>query len=110
VERGLGEQSTRRPVTADRTRQRPRGPRSARKRAAAVSPSQPSVASAAVPAAVGAPAAPGRSSRGPSAVFKPLGLSREQEFAYIRSDMRRLFIVAGSLFALMVLILFIVER
>jgi hypothetical protein len=51
-----------------------------------------------------------RSRRGLSQAFKPSGLSREQEFAYIRSDMRRLFMVAGALLALMLVILFIVER
>lgn len=60
---------------------------------------------------VAASAAPiTRSRRGASGVFKPAGLSREQEFAYIRSDMRRLFVVAAGLLALMVVILYIVER
>jgi hypothetical protein len=37
-------------------------------------------------------------------------LSREMEFAYIRADLRRLAIIAGSLLVLMLLILVIVER
>ncbi len=37
-------------------------------------------------------------------------LTREQEFAYIRSDMRRLVIIAGGLLALMLLLLLAVSR
>ena len=37
-------------------------------------------------------------------------LSREQEFAYIRSDMRRLFLIAGGLLALMLILLIVVNR
>jgi hypothetical protein len=37
-------------------------------------------------------------------------LTREQEFAYIRSDMRRLFIIAGALLALMLVLLIAVNR
>jgi hypothetical protein len=38
-----------------------------------------------------------------------LALSRAAEYAYIRADLRRLFITAGSLLALMVALLFIVD-
>ena len=36
-------------------------------------------------------------------------LSREAEYAYVRSDMRRLFIIAAGLFALMFVLLFIID-
>ena len=37
-------------------------------------------------------------------------LTREQEFAYIRSDMRRLFLIAGGLLAIMLVLLVVVSR
>jgi len=37
-------------------------------------------------------------------------LTREQEFAYIRADMRRLIVIAGGLFALMLVLLIVVSR
>jgi len=37
-------------------------------------------------------------------------LTREQEFAYIRSDMRRLFLIAGGLLAVMLVLLIVVSR
>jgi hypothetical protein len=37
-------------------------------------------------------------------------LSREQEFAYIRSDMRRLILIAGGLLAFMLILLVVVSR
>jgi hypothetical protein len=37
-------------------------------------------------------------------------LTREQEFAYIRSDMRRLIIIAGALLAFMLVLLIVVNR
>jgi hypothetical protein len=37
-------------------------------------------------------------------------LPREQEFAYIRSDMRRLFLIAGGLLAIMIVLLVVVSR
>jgi hypothetical protein len=43
-------------------------------------------------------------------VASVVALPREIEFAYIRSDMRRLLIIAGALLALMLVILFLVER
>jgi hypothetical protein len=39
-----------------------------------------------------------------------VALPREVEYAYIRSDMRRLLIIAGALLALMLVILILVER
>jgi len=44
------------------------------------------------------------------ATTRVVELTREQEFAYIRSDMRRLVIIAGGLLALMVLLLIVVSR
>ena len=37
-------------------------------------------------------------------------LTREQEFAYIRSDMRRLFLIAGGLLAVLLILLIVVSR
>lgn len=37
-------------------------------------------------------------------------LSRAQEMAYIRSDMQRLFVIAGALLALMLLVLLLSNR
>jgi hypothetical protein len=48
--------------------------------------------------------------RRPITATGPLGISREAEFAYIRSDMRRLLIIAGLLFALMLVLLVFVSR
>lgn len=42
-------------------------------------------------------------------VARPVLLTRAQEFAYVRADLRRLAITAGVLFAAMIIILFIVE-
>lgn len=42
-------------------------------------------------------------------ISRPIPLTRGQEYAYIRSDLRRLLITAGSLLVLMLVILFIVE-
>ena len=41
---------------------------------------------------------------------RPVGITREAEFAYIRSDMRRLIVIAGVLLALMFLLLVLVNR
>ena len=43
-------------------------------------------------------------------VTRAIELTREQEFAYIRSDMRRLIIIAGALLALMLVLLILVSR
>jgi len=37
-------------------------------------------------------------------------LTREQEFSYIRSDMHRLFVIAGGLLAVMLVLLIVVSR
>lgn len=43
-------------------------------------------------------------------VAKPVLLTRAQEYAYVRSDLRRLVVTAGSLFAIMIVLLFLVEH
>lgn len=43
-------------------------------------------------------------------ISRPVLLTRAQEYRYIRADMRRLILTAVALFALMIVILFIVER
>jgi len=40
---------------------------------------------------------------------RPVVLSRAQEYAFIRADMRRLGLTAGALFVVMVVLLFIVD-
>jgi hypothetical protein len=42
-------------------------------------------------------------------VAKPVVLSREQEYRFIRSDLNRLLITAGTLLIAMILLLYIVE-
>jgi hypothetical protein len=44
------------------------------------------------------------------ATTRAVELTREQEFAYIRADMRRLVIIASGLLALMLLLLIVVSR
>lgn len=46
----------------------------------------------------------------PTPAPRSVELTREQEFAYIRSDMRRLFVIAGALLVLMLALLFFVSR
>lgn len=84
-----------------------------------VAPSE-SVAADVVPAApVERPASPARSrgasasrSGGPTrarAIARPIVLTREEEYRHIRADMNRLLITAGSLFVLMIVLLFVIE-
>jgi hypothetical protein len=60
---------------------------------------------------VAAPVSPARSrrTRAPRLALAPT-ISRETEMAYIRADMRKLFIISGVLLALMLAILVIVGR
>lgn len=44
------------------------------------------------------------------AVSRVVALSKPQEYAFIRGDMRRLLFTAGSLLAIMIVLLFILER
>jgi hypothetical protein len=63
------------------------------------------------PVGDGVMAAPARGRRsGLAAAPHAVELTREQEFAYIRSDMRRLFVIAGGLLAIMIVLLFVVSR
>jgi hypothetical protein len=43
------------------------------------------------------------------AVARPIVLTKEQEYRFIRADLRRLGITAGSLFILMIALLFVVD-
>jgi len=66
---------------------------------------------AAGPVGDGVLAAPNRSRRsGIAAAPRVVEFTREQEFAYIRSDMRRLIMIAGGLLAIMIVLLFVVSR
>jgi hypothetical protein len=40
---------------------------------------------------------------------RAVGLSREREMAYIRGDLRRLLIIAGGLFVLMIALLLVID-
>jgi hypothetical protein len=63
------------------------------------------------PVGDGIVAAPTRGRRsGLAAAPRVVELTREQEFAYIRSDMRRLFVIAGGLLAVMIVLLVVVSR
>jgi hypothetical protein len=42
-------------------------------------------------------------------VARPRVLTRAQEYAFIKADMRRLIIIASSLFVLMIVLLFILD-
>ena len=44
------------------------------------------------------------------AAARPFALSRSEEYRYIRADLRRLLITAGSLLALMLVLLVVVDR
>ena len=56
-------------------------------------------------------AAPTRARRSVApAAPRVVELTREQEFAFIRSDMRRLFLIAGGLLAVMLILLILVSR
>ena len=48
--------------------------------------------------------------RRPRPAAPTYGISREMEYRYIEEDMRRLLIIAGILLALMILLLFLVDR
>lgn len=43
-------------------------------------------------------------------IQRVIPITREQEYAYIVSDMRRLLAISGGLLVLMILLLFVVER
>jgi hypothetical protein len=43
------------------------------------------------------------------AIARPVALTKEQEYRFIRSDLHRLGITAGALFVLMIVLLFVVD-
>jgi len=43
-------------------------------------------------------------------IARPVPLTREQEYQFIREDMRRLIVIAGGLLALMLVLLVVIER
>ena len=104
----MSDNSRRRAATSGRTRQRgkgaPRGGRHGLTRSTATVQAEP------LPRQetdVGSPTRHRR--RAAMAATPAIELTREQEFAYIRSDMRRLIIIAGALLALMLALLIIVN-
>ena len=105
----MSDAASRRTATSGRSKQRgksaPRGGRHGLTRSATT------VREESLPretADVGAPTRARR--RVAMATTRAVELTREQEFAYIRSDMRRLVIIAGGLLALMLLLLIVVSR
>ncbi len=95
-------------------RRRQRGPARPSKRAAStvVPPVQPAETDVKIAAAGTAllPARSPRLRRGGGVPIPTFTLSRAQEMAYIRSDMQRLFVIAGALLALMLVILLFSNR
>lgn len=104
----MSDGAARRSVTAGRTRNgRKGGPRGGRHGL-----TRPTTTTRVVgPVGDGVVAAPPRGRRsGLATAPRVVELSREQEFAYIRSDMRRLFVIASGLLAVMIILLFVVSR
>jgi hypothetical protein len=105
----LSDKSRRRSGTSGRTKQRskstPRGGRHGLTRSAVTVRAEPPTREE---TAAGVPT---RARRQPAMSATPaVEMTREQEFAYIRSDMRRLIIIAAALLALMLVLLFVVNR
>lgn len=71
---------------------------------AAATAAQPTLPRDPVPGAKRAPARAGRRT-----VNRVYSISRDLEYRYIRSDMRRLLLVAGGLLVLMLVLLFILD-
>lgn len=107
----MSDGARRQPVTSGQTRQRRRGgPRGgrhglARPTAPAQAENPPGEAEATV---LATPARVRRSVASPAP--RVVELTREQEFAYIRADMRRLFAIAGGLLAVMLVLLVLANR
>jgi len=51
----------------------------------------------------------GTSQPRPRATARPIVLTRDQEYRFIRADMNRLLVTAGSLLLLMIALLFLIE-
>ena len=104
----MSDGAPKRPATTGRTRQRKGGPRGGRH---GLNRSANTTRAAGLPGAVVAVAPPTRARRFMvTAAPRVAELSREQEFSYIRSDMRRLFLIAGGLLAVMLVLLIVVSR
>jgi hypothetical protein len=105
----LSDAASRRTATSARSKQRskstPRGGRHGLTRTASAVREQSTLPETSV---AGAPSRARR--RVAMATTRAVELTRDQEFAYIRSDMRRLVIIAGGLLALMLLLLIVVSR
>lgn len=43
------------------------------------------------------------------AIARPIGLTRDQEMAYVRKDLRRLLYIASGLFVLMIALLIVLD-
>ena len=105
----MSDGAPRRPSSSGRTRQRrkggPRGGRHGLTRPAVTVPEETSLGDGVV---VTTPTRVRRTGATPAP--RAVELTREQEFAYIRSDMRRLFVIAGGLLAVMLVLLIVVSR
>ena len=105
----MSDGTRRQPVTLGRTRQRrrggPRGGRHGLARPAATVHAENSPGEGTL---LATPARAGRGVATPTP--RAVELTREQEFAYIRSDMRRLFAIAGGLLAIMLVLLVLANR
>jgi len=106
----LSDSATRRRTISAQTRQRRKGAT----RGGRHGLSRSTVAIAGDALAIDQPTAASGRARGRRPLLgtaaRPLGISRETEYAYIRSDMRRLFVIAGALMALMLILLIFVNR
>jgi hypothetical protein len=104
----LSEGASRRSATTGRTTQRRRGGARGGRHGLTRPPATTPVVG---PLGDGVVAQSTRSRRSAvTAAPRVVELTREQEFAYIRSDMRRLFLIAGGLLAVMLLLLIVVSR
>lgn len=105
----MSDGASRRTATSGRTRQRGKGaPRGGRH--GLTRPSVPVREESPLPNTI-VVSAPTRTRRRVATPVAPaVELTREQEFAYIRSDLRRLVIIAAGLLALMLVLLIVVSR
>lgn len=104
----MSDGAPRQPATTGRARQRKGGPRGGRH--GLTRPAVTTRGAGVLTGGVGV-AAPTRARRSmATAAPRVAELTREQEFSYIRSDMRRLFVIAGGLLAVMLVFLIFVSR
>ena len=71
-------------------------------------PDAPSV-TATAPRTTRARTASGSGQATARAVARPVAISRDEEYRYIRSDLKRLLVTAGSLLVLMIVLLVLIE-